>query len=41
MDQTGEWRKGTIEATFGTGIQEEKGLTKSTIVERSLKIIDK
>lgn len=31
LDQTGEWRKGKIEATFEIGIQKENGLTKSTM----------
>lgn len=33
LDQTGEWRKGKIETTFGIGIQKENRLTKSTMLK--------
>ena len=35
LDQTGEHRKGKIEATFGIGIQKENGLTKSTVLKEA------
>lgn len=37
LDQTGEWRKGKTEATFGIGIQKENGLTKSSMLKEAWK----